>query len=144
MRSQRGGLYVLGALGLAAVVLIAVELAAGAIHYGKVAADRPCVSRLTYPGSGLDATVQRIVLDGLDGAACSLGTTREKLVLSLSGNGQIRWSRATIERAVRNGLLKAIDRAQSRGDVGSFTAFLLRQAVERAPIDTLLRGGGLG
>ena len=38
---------------------------------------------MTFEGEGLDATVQRIALDGLNGAACELGVTREDLVLSL-------------------------------------------------------------
>jgi len=137
----RSGLLALAALGLAAVILIAVELARGGASYGSVATEHPCAQRAAFQGGGLDATVQRIVLDGLDGAACRLGTTREQLVLSFSGTGPTRWSRKTIERAVRAGLLHAVDQAQARGDVGSLTAGLLRQVIERAPLQLLINGG---
>ncbi len=137
----RSGLLVLAAVGLAAVILIAVELGRGGASYGSVATAHPCAEHAAFAGGGLDATVQRIVLDGLDGAACRLGTTREQLVLSFSGTGPTRWSRKTIEQAVRAGLLRAVEQAESRGDIGSLTAGVLRQVIERAPIQWLINGG---
>ena len=141
MTTERGGLLVLGAIGLAAVTLIAIELGRGGASYGSVKPEHPCTAHATFHGGGLDATVQRIVLDGLDGAACRLGTTREQLLLSFSGIGPVHWSRKTIERAVRAGLLHAVDQAEARGDVGSLTAVVLRQVIERAPIQLLINGG---
>jgi hypothetical protein len=82
------------------------------------------------------------VLDGLDGAACELGATREELVLSLppgSGTGEA-WDDATIERAVRAGLLEAIDDAEQRGSLGAVAALALREIVERAPVGWLVDG----
>jgi hypothetical protein len=37
-------------------------------------------------------------------------------------------------------MLTAIDRAEQRGDIPSFLAPLLRQAVRSVPLDQLLRG----
>jgi len=88
--------------------------------------------------------MQRIVFDGLDGAACELGTTREELVLSLapgSGVEPIPWDDETIERAVRAGLLESIDDAEQRGSLNGLVALALRQVVEHAPVQWLIDGG---
>jgi len=144
MSPRRLALGALVVLSLGAGTLIGVELAAGALDAGALAVEDPCGRRAPYPGEGLDAVLQRIVLDGLDGAACELGTTREGLVLSLapSSNAEaIPWDDATIERAIRAGLLEAIDDAEGRGSLNAFAAFLLRQAVEHGPIQWLVDGG---
>jgi len=119
-----------------------VELGKGAVSYGSGTVANPCQSR-RFAGSGVDATVQRVVLDGLDGAACRLGTSREALVLSLSrGSGfpQRHFNRQTVENALRAGMLAAIDRAEQRGDIPSFLAPLARQAVRSLRLEQLLRG----
>ncbi len=137
------GLLALGALGLAAAVLIAVELANGALSYGESKVADPCVARDTFPGEGFEATIQRIVLDGLDGAACELNTTREELVLSIDPElgRDVEWDRETLERAVRSGLLEAIDDAVARDSIGGLEARVLREVVDRAPLDWLIQGG---
>jgi len=135
-------LWALVALLVAVVALVTVELATGAAEEpGPKIAD-PCQPREGRTG-GFDATVQRIVLDGLDGAACRLHTTREELVLSLApGTGvKRRWDEHTVEVAIRSGLLRSVDAAERRGDIPSFAAPILRQLVESAPIGRLVRGG---
>ena len=137
------GLVALAALGVAAAVLIAVELANGALDYGESTIADPCEPREPFPGDGFEATVQRIVLDGLDGAACELNTTREELLLSVDPElgRDVEWDRETLERAVRSGLLEAIDDAEARGGIGGLEARLMREVVERAPLDWLIQGG---
>jgi hypothetical protein len=132
------------ALAVGAVALIGLELANGAADAGALAVRDPCRARPPFPGQGLDATLQRIVLDGLDGAACELGTTREELVLSLapgSSTERVPWDDATIERALRAGLLAAIDDAEQRGSLNGLLAAALRQVVEHAPVQWLIDGG---
>ncbi len=132
------------ALVVGSIGLIGVEVANGAADAGALAVRDPCEPRPAYPGEGLDAVLQRIVLDGLDGAACELDTTREELVLSLvpSSNAEPRpWDDQTIERAVRAGLLEAIDDAEQRGSLNEIVAALLRQVVEHAPVQWLVDGG---
>jgi hypothetical protein len=124
--------------------LIAVELSNGATSVGTDATQDPCEPRPPFPGEGLDATIQRIVLNGLDGAACQLGVTREELVLSFesrSGVKPIPWDDETIEEAVRAGMLRAVDDAEERGDLGGLTARIVRGIVERAPLQWLIDGG---
>ena len=133
---------ILAALLVAALGLVAVELVEGATREpGPKLAD-PCRPHEAHV-SGLDATIQRIVLDGLDGAACRLHTTREELVLSLGGaDGRPRhWSEHTIEVALRAGLLRAVDEAVQRGDLPGFAAPFLRRLIETAPLDRLIEGG---
>jgi hypothetical protein len=127
-----------------ALALLGGELLGGALDYGASTAREPCGGRPPHPGGGVDATVQRIVLSGLDGAACELGTTREELVLSLSPRTgrSIRWDDATIERAVRSGLRRAVDDAEARGSIGGTEAGILRGAIDHLPIRLLLEGGG--
>ena len=95
--SRQRALAVLVALFVGAGALIGLEIANGAADAGTLAVQDPCGSREAFPGEGLDATLQRIVLDGLDGAACELGTTREELVLSLapSSGVVIEWDDET-------------------------------------------------
>lgn len=143
MSRRSGAVVAVVTLFAGAVVLIALEFANGAADAGSLAVRDPCAARPAYPGEGLDAVLQRIVLDGLDGAACELGASREELVLSLSpaSGAEIRWNDATIERAVRAGLLEAIDDAEQRGSVNGIVAALLRQLVQHAPVQWLIDGG---
>jgi hypothetical protein len=139
---SRAAVWIVGALLAAGVVLVAVELGKGALDEPSPKIANPCVPRHGRTG-GFDTTVQRIVLDGLDGAACRLHTTREELVLSLGGGTVIRrrWDEHTVEVALRAGLLRSVDEAEDRGDIPSFLAPLVRRLVERAPLDRIIEGG---
>jgi hypothetical protein len=138
----RAGTWVLVALLVSGAVLVAVELGKGALDPPAPRLADPCKPRGGRTG-GIDATIQRIVLDGLDGAACRLHTTREEFVLSLGGGVGVtrRWDEHTIEVALRAGLLRAVDEAERRGDIPSFLAPAVRGLVERAPLKPLIEGG---
>jgi hypothetical protein len=117
-------------------------LVAGATRFGTGKLANPCHAR-TFGGGGVDGVIQQTVLDGLDGAACRLGTTREALVLSLGSAGSLpprRWDRHTIDVAVRSGMLAAVNDAEQRGELPSVVAPVLRGAIHSAPIDQLVRG----
>ena len=126
----------------AAAVLIVLELGLGAASYGSGKLADPCHPR-TFAGGGFDAAVQRIVLDGLSGAACRLHTSREELVLSIgsvpTASGP-HWDRHTIEVALRAGMLASLHAAVQRGDIPGFLEGPLRQVIQRAPLDELIRG----
>ena len=137
------GAWIVVVLLLSGAALVGVELGKGALSEPAPKIADPCVPRDGRTG-GIDATLQRIVLDGLDGAACRLHTTREELVLSIGGGGvgvTRRWDEHTIEVALRAGLLRSVDAAEQRGDLPGFVAGALRGVVERAPLDKLIRGG---
>ena len=141
-RRATSSILALVALLVAAAALLAFELGLGAASYGSGRLADPCRPH-TFSGVGLDATIQQIVLDGLDGAACRLHTTREELVLSFgssTGYPPRRWDKHTIETAVRDGMLAAVSNAESRGQIPGFVATVLRGAIESAPLDQLIRG----
>jgi len=139
---SRAAAWIVGALLASGVVLVAVELGKGALDEPSPKIANPCQPRHGRTG-GFDTTVQRIVLDGLDGAACRLHTTREELVLSLGGGTVLKrhWDEHKVEVALRAGLLRSLDEAVQRGDVPSFLAPALRSLVEHAPLDRLVKGG---
>jgi hypothetical protein len=130
------------AVALVAVALLGVEQAAGASSVGSYAAVDPCTAGADpYPGSGLDALGQRIALSTLNGAACELHTTRERLVLSLdpnSGYGDVTWDNATRERALKKGAQRAINDAEDRGTLPGWAAAVLRFTADHAPVGWIL------
>ena len=124
MTSRRGRLVLLS-LGAAAVALIVIELALGALSFGEPRLADPCTSK-----PSIDSAVQRFALSTLNGAACELGTTREELVLSFvpaAGTKEIRWDREKIDRALRAGLDRAGRDTAGGGFAGSVLAFVLRE-----------------
>jgi MFS family permease len=141
-RSGTAGLVIAGLVAVGAIAFVAIEWKGGAEDFGRYEAADPCTAGPdTYPGKGLDNTVQRIALGGLNGAACDLGTSREELILSLdpkSGIGDVTWDRATAAKAIQSGTSRAIDDAVDRGTLPSWAGTALRFVVERAPIQWLL------
>jgi hypothetical protein len=135
---------VLVLLGVAAIVLIVVELGMGAIGFGEQSLADPCRAKPKVSESGIggavDAAVQRFALSGLNGAACSLHTSREELVLSFVptvGAKRVKWDRATIERALRAGFRRAAHDVAGNGLLGNALAFVLDNALAR-PLAFLL------
>ena len=129
------------ALFAAAAVLIAVELILAVVHM-PLRVGRPCATRALFPGHGVDAATQRVVLDGLGRAACRLQVTREELVLSLAPQTGTRVHRSPqqVEHALRTGLEQALDASRDRGEIPGPLAFVLRELVRHAPLDRLVRG----
>ncbi len=132
-----------------AAALLLVERSKGAASFGTRTYVDPCSAPDDpFPqGKGIDGSLQRIALSGLNGAACDLKTSREALVLSFapeSGVADVTWDRPTAERALRKGFQRAIDDSQDRGSLPGWAAAILRFAVDRAPIDWLLGRLDLG
>jgi hypothetical protein len=130
--TTRTGRLALALLGGAAVALIALELALGAGSFGQPKLADPCTASAGRSGGGLDRTVQRFARAALDGAACQLHTTREELVLSFvpgAGTAKVRWSRQTIDRALRAGLQRAAHELAGSGIAGNVLGFGLSQLV---------------
>jgi hypothetical protein len=121
---------VLAALFVAAAVLVGVEFAKGAADAGEVQLANPCQTRI-FQGD----VVQRVVLAGLDHAACRLHTSREALVLSLGTTSRRK------EDALRAGLLRAVDEAEQRGEIPGLLATPIRKLIRTAPINKLISGG---
>ena len=153
-------LVVVLAVSIGAAVLLIVERSKGAESFGTRTYVDPCSAPDDpFPqGKGIDGSLQRITLSGLNGAACELGTSREALVLSFapkglsgpsereiqSGVADVTWDRPTAERALRKGFQRAIDDSEDRGSLPGWAAVILRFAVDKAPIDWLLGRTDLG
>ncbi len=135
------------AVALLAAGIIGAEVAAGARHYGQYAESQPCAAPADpYPGSDLDALVQRVAYGGLNGAACELGLSRERFVLAVAGQpgfATVQWNTPTVERAVRAGMERAVDDADRRDDLPGWAASLVRTTVSRMPIGRMLELLGL-
>ena len=132
---------VLAALLAAALLLIGVELAR---THDPPRIANPCLPRTLPEVHGVDATVQQIVLAGLDRAACRLHTSREALVLSLAGSsagGGPRLTRSTVTTTVREALEGSLDEAARRRAVPALVVPVLRRVIRVAPIDLLVSGG---
>lgn len=129
-------------LALVGLALIGAELAGGASDVGRYVAEDPCAAPPEpFEGGGIDGVVQRTALSAINGAACELGTSRERLVLSIdpdSGYAAVTWDDETAEEALRVGAQRAIDDAEERGSIPGVVAFLLREVVDRAPVDWLV------
>ncbi|MCU1503793.1 MAG: transporter [Ilumatobacteraceae bacterium] len=142
-RRPRTATAVIVAAGLVGIGSLGAAAAAGALHVGQLAEQDPCTAPPdTYSGRGLDAAVQRIGLSALNGAACELHTTRERLVLSLdgrSGYGDVTWDDATLEHAMRVGADRAIDDADERNAIPGFVASILHLAADHAPLQWLVQ-----
>ena len=129
----------------ASALLVAVYLGLGGASYAPAKSADPCAERDWRQPSGFQEVAEQIVLSGLDGAACELGVSREEIVLAFaSGNSLESFAREQgidvnrLESLVRTGLLRALDDAQRAGAINSTVAGVLRQVIERVPLDTVI------
>ena len=129
----------------AALALVGVYLALGGATYEPARVADPCATRDWRGPDDLQGVAEQIVLSALDGAACELGVTRERLVLAFADRDSLaRLAReqgigdAELETIVRSGLDRAIDDAQQAGALDSTIAGILRAVVRRVPVEELL------
>ena len=95
--------------------LLAVQLSHGGGRFEPLESADPCVARtVTSQSEGIEGLSERLVLLGLDGAACRLGLSREALTLELAQPGPR--SDAEIE-ALHQGLLDAVQRMKDDGSL---------------------------
>ncbi len=121
------------ALPLIAVVLVAgvlgVQVAAGGGHYVPLRPANPCTPRPASPiPAQLEPLAEQIVLLGLDNAACRLGISRERLVLTLA---ETRSLNPCESAALKTGLVEAVD-LLDRQDRLPKVSQLLPQALDQA------------
>ena len=123
---------------VAAVVVPYVALGGGSYEPTPVA--DPCVKREWRDPGDLQAVLEQVVLSAIDGAACELGTSREELVLALRDEQALDAFaaehdivRADAERAVQDGLERAVAEAQAAGDLPGFVASLIARTVKALP-----------
>ena len=150
---MRRALPLLVAIAAVAAVIVPY-LALGGASYEPTPASDPCEPREWRDPGDLEAVLEQIVLSAFDGAACELDVSREELVLALRDEAALDafarehdLDRDDAERAVSDGLERAIDDAEEAGALPSLVALLARRAVDSVPPWLLLESietlGGL-
>ena len=131
---------------LAAVAAVVVPyLALGGTSYAPTPVADPCKARAWRNPGDIQETLEQIVLSALDGTACELHVSREDLVLALADEQSLdRFasahgiSRADAERALHDGLVRAVDDADRAGALSGPLGAIVRSTVERIPARLVL------
>jgi hypothetical protein len=138
---RRGELLVIGSVA-AALLLVGVYLAAGGSSYEPAKTQDPCKHRPWRNPEGLQEIVQQFTLSALDGAACELGVSRETLAQALATpESRERFTKrygigdAELARAIRAGLVRAVDDAEEAGALSPFIAGPLRSTLREIPLE---------
>lgn len=142
MSAERRAQVLVGGAVVAAVALVGIYLAAGGGSYAPVKPQDPCKHRPWRNPEGLQEIAQQFTLSALDGAACKLGVSRETLAQALATQAareqfteRYEISDAKLARAVRAGLLRAVDDAEEAGALSPLFAEPLRETLKSIPLD---------
>jgi hypothetical protein len=111
--------------------LICVQLAAGGADFVPQVAADPCRDRGRTGTNDLEGLAETVVLTGLDEAACTLGVSRERLLLALpseADRAELAKETGTDERglarAIKDGLGTGVDRLDKAGQLPKVSALL--------------------
>ena len=115
--------------------VLGVQLANGGGSFEPLRPADPCAARtVTSQAGGIDGLTERLVLLGLDGAACRLHVSREALTLELAQPGP----RSDAEvAALRAGLLDAVRRMKDDGTLPPASA-LVDEALDSSDLNAFL------
>ena len=151
MSGERRGVFLVGISLVASLALVGIYLGAGGASYAPAKTQDPCKPRPWSNPEGLQQIAEQFSLSALDGAACELGVSRETLARALATpESRERFaerygiSDAELARAIRAGLLRAIDDAERAGAISPLLGGPLRVAIRQIPIDQaieLVQGG---
>ena len=137
----------------AAAAVVGPYIALGGGSYEPVPVADPCSKREWRDPGDLQAVLEQVALSALDGAACELGASREELVLALRDERSLdafaakhHVSRERAERALQDGIERAVDDAEAAGALPGLVASLISRTVESVPpwliLETLERVQG--
>lgn len=142
MNPDSRGRLLIGAAIAASLLLVGVYLAAGGSSYTPEKTQDPCKPRAWRNPESLQEIAEQFSLSALDGAACKLGVSRETLARALATpQSRERFAKrygiddAELARAIRAGLLRAVDDAQRAGALSPLLATPLRAALRRIPLE---------
>jgi hypothetical protein len=132
----------IGVAVVASLVLVGVYLAAGGASYAPAKTRDPCQHRPWRNPEGLEQIAEQFTLSALDGAACQLGVSREELAQALaSDEARERFtdrydiSEVELAKAIRAGLLRAVNDAEKAGALSPLVAGPIRETVRDIPLD---------
>lgn len=138
---SRGKLLIGGAI-LASVLLVGAYLAAGGAGYEPLKSQDPCQPRPWRDPETLQQIGEQFTLSALDGAACQLGVSRETLARALATpEARERFTKRygiddeKLAKAIRAGLVRAVDDAEEAGALSPFLAGPARLALESIPLE---------
>lgn len=139
-RRSRGFLLVVGAV-VVSLALVGAYLAAGGSSYTPEKVQNPCEPRPWSNPQSLGEIANQFTVSALDGAACKLGVSREALARALATQeGRERFKKKygindeKLAKAVRAGLVRAVDDAEEAGALSPLIASPLRETVQRIPL----------
>ena len=131
-----------GASIVASLALVGVYLGAGGSSYTPEKSQDPCQHRPWSNPQSLGEIANQFSISALDGAACQLGVTRETLARALATpQSRERFGErygiddAKLARAIRAGLLRAVNDAENAGALSPLLAGPLRSTIEDIPLD---------
>jgi hypothetical protein len=134
-------MLVIGSI-VASLVLVGAYLAAGGSSYEPEKVQDPCQPRPWSNPQNLGQIANQFTISALDGAACQLGVSREVLARALATpEGRERFKQryditdAKLAKAIRAGLVRAVDDAEEAGALPPLLAGPLRSAVQSIPLE---------
>jgi hypothetical protein len=137
----RGRVLVIGAV-VASLVLVGAYLAAGGSSYEPEQVQNPCKPRPWSNPQSLSEIANQFTTSALDGAACKLGVSRETLGRALATpEGRKRFTEKygiddeKLAKAIRAGLLRAVDDAEEAGALSPILAVPLRETLQHIPLE---------
>lgn len=140
--SHSRGTLLIGVAIAASLALVGAYLAAGGSSYAPAQVQNPCEERPWRDPEGLQQIAEQFSLSALDGAACELGVSRETLARALATPAsRERFTQrygiddAELARAIRAGLLRAVDDAERAGAISPLVAGPLRATLRQIPVD---------
>lgn len=126
----------------ASILLVGAYLAAGGSSYEPEKVQDPCKPRAWSDPQNLSQIANQFTNSALDGAACQLGVSREALARALATpEARERFTERygiddeKLARAIRAGLLRAVDDAEEAGALSPILAVPLRETLQRIPLD---------
>jgi hypothetical protein len=132
---------VIGAI-VASLVLVGAYLAAGGSSYEPEKVQNPCKPRPWSNPQSLGQIANQFTISALDGAACKLGVSRETLARALATpEARARFAKKygiddeKLAKAIRAGLLRAVDDAEEAGALSPILVAPLRETLKQIPLD---------
>jgi hypothetical protein len=137
----RGRALVVGAI-VASLVLVGAYLAAGGSSYEPEKVQNPCQPRPWSNPQSLGEIANQFSISALDGAACQLGVSREALARALAtAEARRRFTEKygiddeKLAKAIRAGLVRAVDDAEEAGALSPILAVPLRETLQHIPLE---------
>ncbi len=137
-----GGTVLIVASIVASLLLVGAYLAAGGSSYEPKQVQDPCQPRPWSNPETLGQIANQFTISALDGAACQLGVSREALARALATpEARERFTKRygiddeKLAKAIRSGLLRAVDDAVEAGALSPLLATPLRRTLEEIPLE---------